>query len=456
MKLTACCSSLAIVLLASAPAAQKATVHDRIAASVRAIRLVDTHEHLSAEAERLKTEPSLFSLTHYVLSDMWADGLDRGLSERTLGKPAVPLEQQWELFAPYWANVRTTAYGRSLLRAVRDLYGVDDISASTYAEISRKIREANRPGWYAKVLKEKAGIDVSITDVGTAGAALDPALFRAVLRLDYFLVAPQGVLVAEKDHGAPIDSLAEWETALLNAVARAKEKKFVGIKAAVAYQRSLDFAPVERAEAEALFNAARERKAKPGPADWTRHKALQDYMFGRIADACAEQDLPLQIHTGFFFDTWRDVRQANPSLLVPFIVRHKNTRFVLMHSGYPYGTELLAMAKNLPNVTIDMSWTYVISPSFASRFLNEAIETVPSDKILAFGGDYQVPEGAYAHAMLCREVVARVLADKVVAGYWREAEALGFARAVLRENAIKVFPWVPSRGIGGRSGSPAV
>jgi len=105
--------------------------------------------------------------------------------------------------------------------------------------------------------------------------------------------------------------------------------------------------------------------------------------------------------------------------------------------------KLLAMAKNLPNVTIDMSWTYVISPSFASRFLNEAIETVPADKILAFGGDYQVPEGAYAHAMLCREVVARVLADKVTAGYWTEEEALRFARAALRENSIRVFRLAP-------------
>ena len=447
MNVKACCSLLACVLLLAAalsaqgpgPSAASASAHDRIAAAVNAIRLIDVHEHLSAEAERLKREYSLFSLNHYVMSDMWADGLDRPLAEQTFGKPGVPLEKQWELFAPYWANVRTTAYGRSLLRAVRDLYGVADISAATYLDISRKIREANRPGWQEHVLREKAGIDVAITDIGPTGAAMDPRLYRAVLRLDYFLVAPRGVVVAEKEHRTPITTLAEWEAALRKAVARAREKKFVGIKAAVAYERSLDFPAVERAEAESLFKAALERKDKPGPVDWTKDKPLQDYMFGKMAEACAEQGLPLQVHTGFFFDTWRDVRQANPSLLVPFIVRHRNTRFVLMHGGYPYGTELLAMAKNLPNVAIDMSWTYIISPSFASRFLNEAIETVPSDKVLGFGGDYQIAEGSYAHAMLCREVVARVLADKVAAGYWTEAEAVGYARALLRENAVRVF-----------------
>ncbi len=74
-----------------------------------------------------------------------------------------------------------------------------------------------------------------------------------------------------------------------------------------------------------------------------------------------------------------------------------------------------------------------------TRVFNEAIETVPADKVMGFGGDYQTPEGAYAHAMLCREVVTRVLADKVEEGYWSEAEALTYARAILRENGIRLF-----------------
>jgi hypothetical protein len=241
------CSFLAcLVLLAAGPAAQQAPVEDRIAAAVRAIRLVDTHEHLSAEAVRLKKEPSLFSLLHYVSSDMWADGMDRAAGERTLGNASIPLARQWELVAPYWANVRTTAYGRSLLRAIRDLYGVGDISESTYAEISRKVREASRPGWYEYVLKKRAGID-------------------------------------------------------------------------------------------------------------------------------------------------------------------------------------------------------------------EAIETLPADKILAFGGDYNEPEGSYAHAMLCREVVARVLSAKVKAGYWTEAEAVAFARAVLRDNANRTFKLGLAAGErGGRRPPPSL
>jgi len=243
----------------------------------------------------------------------------------------------------------------------------------------------------------------------------------------------------QKTWGVEIRTLADWEKALDQAFQKALEWGYVGVKSGVAYNRTLCFEEVERSDAEAVFDRLLSNKDLANSLDWREKKALSDYMFARIAEACARYDLPFQIHTGFFYDTWRDVSQADPTNLAAFIIRHKDTRFVLMHCGYPYGGELLAMAKNLPNVTIDMCWIYIISPSFAARFLNEAIETVPRDKLLAFGGDYLMPEGTYGHAMLCREIVSKVLADKVLAGYWSEEEALAYAHAVLRDNPIRVF-----------------
>ena len=234
-------------------------------------------------------------------------------------------------------------------------------------------------------------------------------------------------------------SLADWERALDEAFLRAKEWGFVAIKSGLAYNRTLNYQPATREQAEALFDRVLADPEILRSMTFEEKKPFQDYMFGLIAEHCAEHGLPLQVHTGFFYDPWRDVAQANPTNMTPFIMRHPRTRFILMHAGYPYGEELLAMAKNLPNVVLDMCWIYIISPSFAAEFLDHAIETVPRDKILGFGGDYVVAEGSYGHAMLCREVVSRVLADKVVAGYWSEEEAVAFARAILRENVIKAF-----------------
>ncbi|HYK90141.1 MAG TPA: hypothetical protein VE398_15305, partial [Acidobacteriota bacterium] len=155
-------------------------------------------------------------------------------------------------------------YGRNLLRAIRDLYGISDISESTYREISRKVKESNQPGWYEAVLRKKAGIDMAICDVGAAGTALNPDLFRAVIQLEQFLVFPEGARIVEPSQGVVINTLTDWEDALDKAFAQAKEKKFVAVKSPVAYQRSLDFAAVDRAEAEALFDRLKERKGKTG------------------------------------------------------------------------------------------------------------------------------------------------------------------------------------------------
>ncbi|HYK90140.1 MAG TPA: hypothetical protein VE398_15300 [Acidobacteriota bacterium] len=91
-------------------ASDEASVRARIRAGVQSIRLIDTHEHLSPD-NRVKQEQSLFTLLHYVSSDMWADGMDRGTMERLLADPSVPLEKKSQAIAPYWDNVRTTPTG---------------------------------------------------------------------------------------------------------------------------------------------------------------------------------------------------------------------------------------------------------------------------------------------------------------------------------------------------------
>ena len=46
---------------------------------------------------------------------------------------------------------------------------------------------------------------------------------------------------------------------------------------------------------------------------------------------------------------------------------------------------------------------------------------------------------AYAHAKMTREVVSRVLSEKVAEGYMKEAEAVSLARKILRDNPAELF-----------------
>ncbi len=58
---------------------------------------------------------------------------------------------------------------------------------------------------------------------------------------------------------------------------------------------------------------------------------------------------------------------------------------------------------------------------------------------MAFGGDYQHVESIYAHSVMARRVVSKVLIEKVANGYITETEAIDIANRILRENAMEVF-----------------
>jgi len=86
-----------------------------------------------------------------------------------------------------------------------------------------------------------------------------------------------------------------------------------------------------------------------------------------------------------------------------------------------------------------MCWMYIISPSYSERFLHEWLETVPANKIMAFGGDYFNVEGVYSHLLFAKQVVSNVLTQKVKDGYFTEDEALKTARMILHDNAIQIL-----------------
>jgi hypothetical protein len=86
-----------------------------------------------------------------------------------------------------------------------------------------------------------------------------------------------------------------------------------------------------------------------------------------------------------------------------------------------------------------MCWLHVISPTVSKRMLHEWIETVPSNKIMAFGGDYVIVEGAYAHSRMARRIVAEVLSEKTEEGYFSKEDAQDVAVKILSENAWDLF-----------------
>jgi predicted TIM-barrel fold metal-dependent hydrolase len=416
---------------------------------VDGIKIVDTHEHLSQEPERLKQKVDLLAtfFPHYASSDLRS----AGMSEEDLVKirnPELALDERWLIFEPWWEKIRNTGYARCLEIAGRDLYEVDGISAETYRELSEKIRQRNQKGLYDWVLKKSSGIDVSVND--TIVYDVDRTFFRPVRRFSEFLYTRDGkdLETLGKQVGGSIHTFRKMEKALESEFTKT-DGKIVGVKIGLAYTRPIHFEKTSFAEAEKVFNQIYNignfkfnetpRGYTPDPLDTDEYQVMQNYLVHKIIQEATKRNLPIQIHTGLQEGNENILSNSHPELLTNLFMEYKEARFDVFHGGWPYCDELGAIAKNCPNVYVDMCWMHIISPSRSQTALSQWLDEVPANKILGFGGDYLFVEGVYSHSVIARKNIAKVLASKVNDGVYSMEQAKRYAQWILRENALQLF-----------------
>ncbi len=436
-------------------------VNEKIRAAVEEIKMVDTHEHLMPESERNQYAVDFgYLFGHYNTSDLVSAGMPPRLMEavrlpmnayrrvhvnrmklrRFVAEPErtdMSLQERWQALEPYWEAIRNTAYARYTLIAIRDLFGFDDLNKETYAPLSKAIADSRRPGWYRHVLKEKAKIAVSILDAQIDQP--DRNFFAPVMRLDHYITptSRRDLASLEQESSIAVHSLDDLVKAMQVTLERFIKNGIIGIKSGLAYERTLKYDKVTRHEAETVFNRIASHLGEG--VSWLEAKPLQDYMMHQLIRSAIEAKLPMQIHTGLQEGNENIITNSNPTLLVNLFIEYREAKFDLFHGGYPYTHEWATLAKNFPNVYADMTWLHIISPEMGRQLLHELIETVPGNKIMAYGGDSVTVEGAYGHARMARQVVARVLSEKVEESYLTEAEAIRLAQRILRDNPAALF-----------------
>ena len=193
-----------------------------------------------------------------------------------------------------------------------------------------------------------------------------------------------------------------------DAVSRAREDGFVGLKTIAAYRGGLDLSLV--------------------------HAEVRDGLLNALEANATNDPLPVQVHCGFG-DADLSLPLARPGLLKPLIERFDTTPFVLLHC-YPFVREAGWLAHVYPNVFFDLSLTipHVTQPATALR---EALELAPVSKLLYASDAARTPELYYLAAMWWRDALAEVLPE--LSGDDAEADA----RAILRDNAAALYGLAP-------------
>jgi predicted TIM-barrel fold metal-dependent hydrolase len=392
--------------------------------ALESMEIVDAHEHLGPEKARLAASVDVFTLfAHYTRGDLRVAGMSEE-GYQSLFNQNIPLERRWAIFAPYWEQIRWGSYARAALLAAKRFYGFDDINAQTYQPLSEAMRAANTPGIYDRVLRQACNIRVSLTQCRLT--QLDSPLLVSVMPISFEMESWEAISRPWMEPEATVRTLDDYVDVIRRYIKRVKGEGAVGLKL-----MSNPYQAPSRKEALAAFERARdhnEKLAQPNP--------LRDYVVDEAVRYATQLDMVIAVHTGY----WGDFRLLDPLHMIPILQRHPNTRFDMYHLGYPWVRESLMLGKGFPNVWLNFCWTHIISQRFATEALDEAIDLVPMNKLLAFGGDYNLPvEKVYGHLVMAREDIATVLAGRIASGQMSESQALELAKKWLWDNPKELY-----------------
>ena len=440
----------AAAALAARPArgfAPSARLRERLRAELARGPIFNTHEHLVPEAQRLRDPLDIFTLiSHYAINDVISAGLDPKAAA-TLTRTETPLLERWKTFEPYWRRARNTGYCRVVEIVARDLCGVEELSAATCERVSDRLRQGNTPGLYRRMLEERMKVEWSVLDDYWNVSPVAPEYPRFVTARHFdryaLLRSREDVERIAQSVGREIGSFSDLCAAQEADFENNARGRMACVKSTLAYNRILHFRQVSRQDAERAFDAL-PPKAPPSPYPSARlldapSPPLGDHMVHRVLALARERNLPVQFHTGIHAGNGNYLTNSNPTHLINLCLDYPDVRFDLFHSGYPWVTELGAMAKTLRNVTIDLTWMHIISPATAQRALLEYLDTVPLAKIFGFGGDYRYVENSYGHLVIALDNVARTLAAKIESGDYSEQQALAAGRQILHQNPVAFF-----------------
>jgi uncharacterized protein len=410
---------------------------------VEHLPIVDVHEHHLPEIIHQR-EVNLLQLFQQSYAG-WAQARPYCLpSESRDADPMLSAAgpTTWEALAPFLDHSGSNFFVRNMVRAVVELHGgggVPEITRDNWQALDAAVRAAHRrPEWQHEVLN-RARITTVITDAYN-DPLLDPrptlgANYRSVMRTNSLAL---GWHPDSHDHndnrahellkrvGLKAESFEEYLVALEKLVAGLAARGQVALKNSLAYDRDINFDEPNEPLARAAWG-----KAAPSPAE---RKAFGDFIVDYLCRIAAARDIPVQLHLGTGI-----IRGSHPLGVAGLIERHPRARFLLMHLAYPWSRDLLGMAFVYRNIWLDLTWSFLLSPSHFKLALHEAIEVLPNESRMMLGGDNWHVEETYGGMQTARRLIAEVLDEKLASGYFSRANAERLARRIFHDNAREFF-----------------
>lgn len=386
--------------------------------------VVDAHEHLPPERLLLAehTDALLF-FRQYTRLVMFSAGLEESAFLR-MHDPDTPLDERFRIFESCRGLIEASAPARAAHIALKRFYGEDELTRANFDSITERMRALRLPGLYQRVLREACGIKAVLQNYEEMD--YDDPLLRPVPMIgiggEWGGFHDLAEKITRGKHG--FNSIDEYIEE------RGERLRRLKLQGAVAFKTSSHpYCDPDRSAAKEVF-----RHLRKGDRSYARTdlpNPLLNYLTDRLLGIVGELGLPVAVHTG----VWGDYRELDPKELIPHIMHHPEVRFDIFHMGLPFVRDTGRIGANFGNVWLNMCWAHTISPTMAINALDEWVDQVAANKIIAFGGDVRwCVEKVFGHLTLAREVVAAVLGRRIDRGLLKRDRALALARRWFLEN----------------------
>ncbi|HEY3980353.1 MAG TPA: amidohydrolase family protein [Streptosporangiaceae bacterium] len=332
-------------------------------------------------------------------------------------------------------DVTQTAFYQRLLRAMAGQLGVPATEAAVLA--ARAGRSASD---LVAELFPAAGISGVVVDTGF------PAPDRAMPAADFAAAAGcsyQALLRLEVMFERLVTEHATWDglrTAVAAELADLPGRGFAGLKCIAGYRTGLAVERWPEAEARAAFGRARDVAGRTGTVR-LGHKPLLDTLLHDAFAAAAAQGLPVQFHVGYG-DADVDLRRAGPLELRAVLEEpaYRSMPVILLHGCWPYFREGAYLASLYDHVYLDLSYAIpFLSTGELRSMTRAALGTAPVSKLMYSSDGARVPELHWLGARDGRRVLGEVLGELVADGDLGPEQARAAGRAVLHDNAARVY-----------------
>ncbi len=431
--------------------------YDALRAAIAQIPWVDAHSHVLHHAV-LEAAPQgpypVLPLTRLLMEfnvrlGFFNAGMPATLPGQLLSGSISPEDQKMHILA--YPGVHSFLPYQHLMRGLRELYRLDiwQITQENWDECDTAI--SSRPeSFYDRLdaVCKNANHSYSVLNLWADKGrcyltdyrnALSPSdlqrdnrSFAFCATFDYHAILPFAPLTQAyaDDFGLSLNTLEDY-TRLLERTAHwfVEEKGVKGFKFTEMYFRRLDYRIRSFEEAAPCYK--KERTAE-------EDRILNDYVACTIFRLAETLHVPVQIHTGHLWGEYA-YENVNPGYLSTAIAAFPQVKFDLLHGGDPFFDASILLASSYPNVYLNLSGMPLNSSSGTAVWLGEFLDRVPSTK-LSLGWDVFTPETVCGLSHFTRDLLARVLAQKVDSGIYSLETALEVAHNLMHRTAEALFP----------------